>query len=290
MELTIYKLISLEHPENQRAHRIARNLFTLKLLLIPILLPFYMTLFSELFQTSEDYLPPILNFVSSYIILPLFCITAGWLLLLPFIPGIGLLAIVPVRCFQYFVGINLEVFYIIPRIFLGSIVDLLQPRKTSQSAPVLYSVPVALCLLVLIPLATMASGSAWLPWYRSRVAAGERLAQEAAMVRLQKLEVAKERQHQEESDIRQFITVLKQARLAETISEAKSQLLYAEDSLRKLPYRQQQDANLVLRAASAILDKYELHEDEKVAGKLRWQRELRPLLNRHIDLYRYLFE
>lgn len=161
MELVIYKLVSLEHPENQRAHRIARNLFTLKLLLIPILLPFYLTLCYELTQSSEGYLPPILDFISSYLLLTLFCVTAGWVLLLPIIPGIGYLAIVPIRSFQYFIGINLEVFYIIPRIFLGSIVDLLQPRKTSPSAPVLYSAPVALFLLVLIPLVTMLTTSAW---------------------------------------------------------------------------------------------------------------------------------
>lgn len=139
-------LITLELPENRKALRYIRFLFASKLFLLAILLPVLITLVMESYGVGKNLVQvgsapdwrvtPVFTyvwmglFVSAHVLVVLWIFTA-------LVAAFTSVLIPTGWLFCFVVGYACEITLVIPRIFLGSILDsllCLQPKKLSHSS------------------------------------------------------------------------------------------------------------------------------------------------------------
>lgn len=284
MDLIFLKLVSTDDPINIKSRKLARNLITCKLLLIPLFFPFYWTLLSELIALpSADYSPPLLHIFINYIVWPLCLLFAIFVMLSAFLQFLAPYIVIPILFFKYVVGISLDLFIIIPRIFLGCVLDLLTSYKTSNSPPVLYSRPGALALLVALPIMTYFTNSLWASYYPRLEAMAEsnyRKEMDMKMQRQERRDRHNRRVQKKEERKLSLLNSIRNSVLAasnsSTLSDATKHVQQAEDHLSNL-YEYRKDykkAKPIVDTAMSILI-HHTYDDPK--DKHKWQRQLKKL-------------
>lgn len=268
----------------------------IRLVLFALLLPILISTISELWNLTTGMLThaatmPILAFLTILIFWVLMVFIGGSALILLFLPFCAEIISIAWSIICRTVGLLLEVTIIVPRMFLGSALDLLLCSKRERYPSTLFSPAVTLLLAAVLPAVAMASSYAWFPWYQSRVAAGHNIAEGEELLRSHNRNVAAERKQRREDEMRHFIAEFKQVPTASSISEARTQLQEAERAADKIPsYEDQQDARARIKRAFEILDKYKFNQEAKTGDEPRWRRELRQLTHRLSTRYSYLYE
>lgn len=158
--------------DNNAGSKRIRAFLALRLILFAALFPILLSLVSD--SSPHPILTPILAYL--YLI-------AFLLFMIPAVPLLIILGMMFTFCLPFFwpafsvaynvvsfaIGLLLEVTIIVPRILLGSMIDVILCRKEERYPLRLFSPGMTLLLLALLPVTAVASAHAWQAWYHPQV-------------------------------------------------------------------------------------------------------------------------
>lgn len=176
------ELTSLDFPENYCEVRDSHVLYAVKLLLFAAILPVLISLVTELAQLLpialmrqpyiDSRLTPIATYIGIGTIVAVVVVTIMFFAAISFLPlACFFIPVWKICCFL--VGMICEIVFIVPRIFVGSLLDPLWPLSAKPLPRgehiELFSLKMSLVLLIIASLIASASAYLWFPRYQNAI-------------------------------------------------------------------------------------------------------------------------